>query len=193
MSSSLKNALLESTIDVAQWREVFKKDIGVSEEENGILPLVTYFHTEANHAMSIDPAQFREQELPSMLKQGLGHRCRFYAVWRSSTGQAYRVVYHQFSVDPHEPEWELSEASMIIGLGFTGKMLGGDLVYAELFPITNNLLLEALEKAAQVKCASSSCLATGCLNKCDSCAATFCSPEHRDLHVQCEGKKATSE
>lgn len=191
MSYESLQLLFEAAINVTKWRNIFKNDVGAEEKENGIKPLVMYFHTQMDTLMSITPDQFHKQELPSLLKQGLGHQCRFYAVWRSATGQAYRVVYHEFSFDARKLEWGPSNTSLIVGMGLTGKRLCGDLVYAELIPITDDKLLVALSRATNVECAF--CLATGCLDKCDSCSSTFCSPEHRNLHVQCEGKKTTSE
>jgi hypothetical protein len=169
-------------INLIQWRKDFKDDVAKEEKQYGIKPLVMFFHCKTKTVMISEPNEFRERLVPSLKAQKVNHRCRFFSVWRSASGQAYRVVHHQFSTQAADAEWDESEAALIMGVGFTTKALDGDFVYNELYPISNDSLLVALETAAKTTCAS--CGACGCLDKCDSCAATFCSPNHRALHLK---------
>lgn len=173
-------------INLQRWRERWAKQMTLDENEFGARRTIVFIHTKTQHCMYTTANRFA-LEKASLIHQGMAYRCRFQSVWRSSSGQAYRVVHHQFGLFGPNKKWDSSREAWIMGCGFTGKILTGHFVYNELFPINDAVLLAALEKRAAEECES--CDATGCLDRCSECPVTFCSPEHKALHDVCGTSK----
>lgn len=185
MNFPLSEDPMERANDAFIWAicsmRVFREKVKLQEKQaNGKpVPFVLKYDTDIQSLIALDTKKFREHRIPTLVKCGMSRRCRFLRLWNSQQC-AYRVVHHEFSMKKLHEDWDVSLSAMIIG-AVTTDLLAGEIVYTEFYPISSQSLFNSMQATLQ-NTVCEFCKIGGCLDKCESCDAVFCSPKHRRLH-----------